>query len=171
MRCRVCKRAAWTRCICLSCSWVASQFTPQGDCWHQEGSWKWGSWGPNGHGIAVPFWLLFCCSVRHHPTITVCKWTKNVWTFSSLHPLCPSPEIQFFKPSFKHLICISLLKDWLPQSVVKFEGCIKSMKWHVFCHEGKERNLHALCDDEVTLTASQDVDSKIKLAEGKNKSG
>lgn len=36
-----------------------------------------------------------------------------------------------------------------------------------FCHEGKGRNPHALCDDEVTLTASQDVHSKVKLAGGK----
>lgn len=43
------------------------------------------------------------------------------------------------------------------------------MKWHVFCHEGKERNPHALCDGEVTLTANQDVGSKVKLAGGRKK--
>lgn len=77
----------------------------------KQGLWRWGSRGPGGHAAVVHFWLLFCCSLHLHPTLTVHKWTKMHYGFllSLLSAL-----LQKFSHSnltrSKHLISISLLK-------------------------------------------------------------
>lgn len=114
-------------CLFLFLGWLTAQ-PPKVPAAVRQGLWKWGSWGPGGHGTLVQFCLLFC-SLHLHPTLTVPKWTKmhDHFLLSFL-----SAPLQKFSDSnltwFKHLICISLLK--------RLAASVCSGVWRL--HQGNE---------------------------------
>lgn len=129
----------------------------------RQGLWRCGSWGPGGHGTVVQFWLLFCCSLLLHPTLTVHKRTKKHDRFLLSILSAPLQKFSYSNLTwFKHLICISFLK--------RLAASICSGVWRL--HQGNEITFLPWSKREKSLrstwwlTVSQYVDTKVKLDGG-----
>lgn len=128
-RYRVCKRAAWESASVCSVRGMAHSPPAEVPAGIRPGLWRWGSWGPGGRELLHTsgcFSVVRSALLPPSKCISGQKRMITVFSPSSL-PLSRNSVTQTWLDS-SIWFAFLFSKDWLPQSVVEFEGSVKAIK-------------------------------------------